>query len=178
MVGHAVRFVSRGLRAPRGTQDRLLGRQKAGRMVGANVALSPTLSPYPAGPSLSLSLSPSPSPQPLSIPQEPSGFTTNNGQYVPPRATMSPTAPGEFGVTLGLGLSLPWAGWVQRPHPVSPGFSSPVLAGPKPDGQTRGGDPAPAPQRLQHQQPPHWGWGRWWPAPRVTPVAPQGPHSH
>ncbi|XP_021138198.2 stabilizer of axonemal microtubules 4 isoform X3 [Columba livia] len=56
VVGHAVRFVSRGLRVPRGTQDRLLGRQKAGRM-------------------------------------EPSGFTTNNGQYVPPRATMSPTAP-------------------------------------------------------------------------------------
>ncbi|XP_071664845.1 stabilizer of axonemal microtubules 4 isoform X2 [Patagioenas fasciata] len=56
VVGHAVRFVSRGLRAPQGTRDRLLGRQKAGRM-------------------------------------EPSGFTTNNSQYMPPRTAMSPTAP-------------------------------------------------------------------------------------
>lgn len=51
--------------------------------------------PLPAGPRT----------QPLSIPQEPSGFTTNHGQYVPPRLT--PTAPGEVGVALGGGGSLP-----------------------------------------------------------------------
>ncbi|KAM6358959.1 stabilizer of axonemal microtubules 4 isoform 2-T2 [Alca torda] len=108
-VGHPIPLVSRGLQAPRVTQASLLGQQVVGRMVGAAVALSlsPSLSPSPFGPRT----------QPTSIPQEPSGFTTNHNQYVPP---VSPAAPAQC-----------WRGptWTARPmggiQPQRPsGFST------------------------------------------------------
>ncbi|KAM6255023.1 stabilizer of axonemal microtubules 4 isoform 2-T2 [Spheniscus humboldti] len=77
--------------------------------------------------------------QTTSIPQEPSGFTTNHGQRVTPRPPLSPAAPARC-----------WRGptWMARPT---------------------GGDPAPVPQRLWHQQPPHRTGGHHQPLPGVAP---------
>ncbi|XP_033918178.1 stabilizer of axonemal microtubules 4 [Melopsittacus undulatus] len=80
-LGPSASLVSRGLEATRETQARLLGQQAPGRMVGA--WSHPYPHPHPMGTRSQLA----------SIPQEPSGYTTNYGQYVTRCLTPSPEAP-------------------------------------------------------------------------------------
>ncbi|XP_061335216.1 stabilizer of axonemal microtubules 4 [Pezoporus flaviventris] len=108
-LGHSASLVSRGLEATRETQARLLGRQAAGRMMGA------WSHPYPH---------PHPHPHPMgtrsqlaSIPQEPSGYTTNYGQYVTSCLTPSPAAPAWDATWIARPI-----GGIQPQHPS--GFST------------------------------------------------------